>query len=334
MALNIQFQNLNQANGELLKAFNSAVASKALEAYQPLDAKERAKEKLRALQTLKQESASRTLADINLNKESLASALNKTDGPTLQAMLNLLSAKMIEQHKNTFFEVAENNAVTKVSYEEEQNEQEQEEQHEEEEQDEAQKNFTDQIVDAAEEYLKIIRDKFVKLYSGVLDTLSLQKLRKLFNDNITQLTKAIKKYAYDLPIEVLDEYLISPVYNLPTNLKKQVEENISKITNKNKKKTFTATEIKEILNSSIDSVRTDFNDMLERSITNLESSFNNKLSKEKSTKRKAKRIKRRVEQQQVLEKVDASWSPKVIVNNDINSFKAILHKQLSKNKSA
>ena len=99
MVISVQFQNLGQANTEILKAFNSANSAKALEAYQPLDAKRRKLEKLRALQILKQSSESETLADIALTTDTLTVALQKAEGATLQAMLNLLSAKMIEQNK-------------------------------------------------------------------------------------------------------------------------------------------------------------------------------------------------------------------------------------------
>ena len=40
-----------------------------------------------------------SLSDISLDDSSLAAALKNADGATLQAMLNLLSAKMIEQNK-------------------------------------------------------------------------------------------------------------------------------------------------------------------------------------------------------------------------------------------
>ena len=98
--INLQFQNLNQANSEILKAFNSANSAKALEAYQPLSTKERKLQKLKALQILKQSSDSANLQEISLDTGSLSIALTKADGATLQAMLNLLSAKMIEQNKS------------------------------------------------------------------------------------------------------------------------------------------------------------------------------------------------------------------------------------------
>ena len=99
MAITVRFQNLSHANHEILKTFNSSTAEKALEAYQPLTEKERKLRKLRALQILKESSNSNSLGEISLDNGSLSLALKNAEGATLQAMLNLLSAKMIEQNK-------------------------------------------------------------------------------------------------------------------------------------------------------------------------------------------------------------------------------------------
>lgn len=293
MALSIQFQNLNRANSEILKAFNSQNAAKALEAYQPLNAKERSRSKLKALQLLKQESSSVTLADINLNESALAASLQKADGATLQAMLNLLSAHMIEQNKN--------NILQFIDKEEERRKQKEKKQDKDQEQGKKQKQEKpkkkqketkthEDLIKAVEEYLQKAKARLIDLYDGILDAMSIENIKKFFEDSIHN----FKKYLYEMPVEFLDKNVITPIYDFPEELKKQIDVAIDKLTKRNQKRTFTAKEIRSILRSSIDTVRDEFNDIIEKSIQDLD----DKISIEKSESK--------------------DWKPTVIVNQKMN----------------
>lgn len=292
--MKIQFQNLSQANSEILKAFNSQVAGKALEAYQPLDARRRSSEKLKALQILKQKSDSTSIADIYIDTDALSKSLTQADGATLQAMLNLLSSKMIEQNKNTVFEFIDKEEE-KAKEEEKQEQESSQEQAKEEESDN--KNLVDDFVLAIEEYFRNAKERILKLYEGVLDAFSMDRIRGLFDDALVSL----KKYMYEVPVDFLDKQIITPIYDLPNNLKNYVEQNIERFTRKKEKKTFTAQEIREILGTSIDTVRAEFNDILDRSIKNLDDNFDSKIDNAQEAK-----------------EVDAKWQPKVIINQSMS----------------
>lgn len=248
--INVQFNNLAQANSEILKAFNSASSAKALEAYQPLSAKERKLEKLRALQVLKQSSGSSTLADINLNTDSLAIALQSAEGATLQAMLNLLSAKMIEQNKYTYFAKEEQAAVKQRvqekldSYQEQAEDQQESE--DESEQEEAKKNAVEQMLDAADEYFKQVKEDIFETYSKFLSAISLKNLRKAFADGL----KMLHRYIYEVPMQSFQESVIEPLNEFSKKVKSILDEGIN--FKSKSKKTFNPKEIKFLLQDSLE----------------------------------------------------------------------------------
>lgn len=252
MAINIQFQNLAAANSEILKAFNSAQSAKALEAYQPLSAKERKLQKLRALQTLKQSSDSATLADISLSTDSLAIALTKAEGATLQAMLNLLSAKMIEQNKYSFFDEEErdkikNQVQQKLDQRKEEESKQQSQEESKEEAEQAEDPFVIRLVDAALDHFKQMQESILAQYKQVLSAVSLENLRKVFNEALG----LVHKYAYEVPIESFSEYVINPINEFGDNLRHSLSKGFSfgKPTNK---KVFSHKEIKTMLQESLD----------------------------------------------------------------------------------
>ncbi len=309
MALNIQFQNLNRANSEILKAFNSQAAAKALEAFQPLEAKERARAKLRALQRLKAESKSLSLGDINLNESSLASALAKSEGAELQAMLNLLSSRMIQQNKNTILEFIEKKETKKaarkstkkkkVTSKKKKKETAQKKTKKTKKKD---KKLVDEIVKSVEDYLENVKTRMLKLYDGVLDAVSMKNIRKFFEESI----KSVKKYLYEVPVEFLDERLVTPIFNFPSQLKNQIDKTIDNLSQKDEKRTFTAKEIRGILKSSIDTVRDEFNDVLEKSIQDLDQNLQSNIEQEELEKK--------------------TWKPQVIVNQSVKEVKKKIHR--------
>lgn len=251
--ISIQFNNLAQANSEILKAFNSASSAKALEAYQPLSAKERKLEKLRALQVLKQSSASTSLADISLNTDTLAIALQKAEGATLQAMLNLLSAKMIEQNKYSYFEEEKQAAVKKRvqekldSFQEDKQQDQQQEQEEEDEEEEL--TLVAKMLDAAEEYFEQMKEDLLKSYSKILSALSLKNLRRALDDGI----KLLHRYIYEVPMESFKEAILDPIDEFKSKLKTMLDEGLDFDFAAKAKKTFNPKEIKLLLQESLTS---------------------------------------------------------------------------------
>lgn len=251
MAINIQFQNLSQANSEILKAFNSANSAKALEAYQPLDAKQRKLEKLRALQVLKQSSESETLADISLSTTSLSVALQKAEGATLQAMLNLLSAKMIEQNKYTYYDEEERKKLKqKVQAKLDQRQEEQKQQQQEPEakqEEEEKKSPLDKMVSAALTYFEELSEDLLARYQKLLSALSFDNLRKALAES----AKLLVKYAYQVPLEAFAEYIIEPIEDFAHDLREQLEDIVSGKSNNKSKKSFSSKEIKSMLQKSL-----------------------------------------------------------------------------------
>lgn len=284
VAINVRFQHLPNANNEILKAFNSNTAAKALEAYQPLDAKNRKREKLKALQILKQNSSSVTLADINLTEGSLAASLSQANGATLQAMLNLLSAKMIEQNKYTIFERAKESEehkdklirrVQEKSQEEDSessNESDKEDQNEddektiEEQKQKANQELVKALLNSVKLHLDQIKEDILRAYNNVLDVFSLKRLRAALDESI----KSIKKYIFEQPAEYIDEKLINPIINLPQKMKDYVDTNISqfKQSKDSSELSFSANEIRDILKKSTSEA---LNDSLKNSIKVLKS---------------------------------------------------------------
>ncbi|MDA1020966.1 MAG: hypothetical protein O2962_05395 [Cyanobacteria bacterium] len=244
--INVQFNNLAQANSEILKAFNSSSSAKALEAYQPLSAKQRKLEKLRALQVLKQSSASTSLADISLTTSSLSVALQSAEGATLQAMLNLLSAKMIEQNKYTYFEEEDKDAVKKRiqakldSYQEkEEPEQEPEEEDE---------KLVTKMLDAAAQYFEQIKEDLIESYSKVLSAISLKNLKAALDDGL----KLVHRYIYEVPMQSFKEAVLDPIDEFKSKLKTMLDEGIDFNFAAKAKKTFNPKEIKSLLQDSLE----------------------------------------------------------------------------------
>jgi hypothetical protein len=260
VVIQIQFQNLPSANNEILKAFNSQNAAKALEAYQPLSIKERKREKLRALQLLKQTSYSATLADISLGSDTLALALARAEGATLQAMLNLLSAKMIEQNKYMAYaqakaeqerREAEEKAKLEVAAiaQEEQDQQKEDEQAEQlvAELEKQRRDYVQELLVTATDYLNQLRAEVNKVYARVLDAVSLEHIQEYIEHSI----KTIRKYVYEMPLENFNEHVLEPLREMPIKVKKFIDIKIKSALEQDIKTTFSADEIKAILNRSM-----------------------------------------------------------------------------------
>jgi hypothetical protein len=273
--ISVQFQNLSQANSEILKAFNSATSAKALEAYQPLSTKERKREKLKALQILKASSESPTLADISLPTDSLAIALQKAEGATLQAMLNLLSAKMIEQNKYTYFDQEK-----QIDLKEEQGE-DKEQAKQEEQAKEQKKSAVDQLVEAAATYFKELQEAIIERYSKTMSMMSLENLRKALDESV----KVIVRYAYEVPIESFKEYVIDPINEFGTKVTEYIDEGLKNGFISKSKKTFNHKEIRSMLQQTLSTER---EEKLENSVLMLDRSLRARaqmhIAKQKFTK--------------------------------------------------
>ena len=249
MAINVTFSNISQANSEILKAFNSNTSAKALEAYQPLTSKQRKLEKLRALQILKKSSDSATLADISLETDSLAVALKNAEGATLQAMLNLLSAKMIEQNKYIYSsknQAEDIKAKVKQKLEERQEQQQGNKKQQEQEQQEPEENAIDKLVNAVVTYFEEIRDDFIEKYKKFLDAVSLENLQKAFKEGVD----LVRRYTLEAPVELFNEYVVEPINDFRENLQKLIENSLQTKVKTVSSKTFSANDIKSMLNKS------------------------------------------------------------------------------------
>jgi hypothetical protein len=256
VAINIQFQNISQANSEILKAFNSTNSAKALEAYQPLDSKERKLEKLRALQILKQSSNSATLADISLSTTTLSIALQNAEGATLQAMLNLLSAKMVEQNKYTYYDEEDRKKLR----EKVQQKLDQQKEKNQENQNQDSKNTPEQEDSAVEKFVQAVQTYFEDIYNDILDNyknilsaLSFQNLKKAFSESV----RTIARLAYETPIEAFREFVIEPIEDFRDQLKSKLDEVARQGLQKSKsKRAFSAGEIKAMLQKSLTTSKT------------------------------------------------------------------------------
>jgi hypothetical protein len=249
VAINVTFSNISQANSEILKAFNSNTSAKALEAYQPLTSKQRKLEKLRALQILKKSSDSATLADISLETDSLAVALKNAEGATLQAMLNLLSAKMIEQNKYIYSsknQAEDIKAKVKQKLEERQEQQQGNKKQQEQEQQEPEENAIDKLVNAVVTYFEEIRDDFIEKYKKFLDAVSLENLQKAFKEGVD----LVRRYTLEAPVELFNEYVVEPINDFRENLQKLIENSLQTKVKTVSSKTFSANDIKSMLNKS------------------------------------------------------------------------------------
>jgi hypothetical protein len=248
VVINIQFQNISQANSEILKAFNSANSARALEAYQPLDAKERKLEKLRALQILKQSSNSPTLADISLTTTTLSTALQNAEGATLQALLNLLSAKMIEQNKYTYFNEEDRKKLRAKVQQKLDQHQEKNQENPDQKQDQDEDSAIDKLAKAAQSYFEDIYNDLIEKYKKVLSAVSLENLRKAFAESL----KTILRLAYETPIEAFREFVIEPIEDFRASLKTKLDElSLQGLQKSKSKKSFSAGEIKSMLQKSI-----------------------------------------------------------------------------------
>lgn len=251
MAINVTFNNISQANSEILKAFNSSTSAKALEAYQPLTTKQRKLEKLRALQILKQSSESATLADISLETDSLSIALGKADGATLQAMLNLLSAKMIEQNKYVYTSESETEDLKekvkqKLQSKKEDPKKDQKKEEKSKKDDSEQEQAIDKLVNAVVTYFEEIRDDFIEKYKKFLDAVSLKNIQQAFKDGAA----LIRRYTVEAPIEFFNEYVVEPIHDFRENLKDLIDNSINPKTKTVSTKSFSSVDIKSMLNKS------------------------------------------------------------------------------------
>lgn len=232
MAITVRFQNLSHANHEILKTFNSSTAEKALEAYQPLTEKERKLRKLRALQILKESSNSNSLGEISLNNSSLALALKNAEGATLQAMLNLLSAKMIEQNKILINQKAqeikdkdEEERKAKLEAEKRAWEESQREllgNEEEEKEAEAEKSLVETIIEDIVGKFEDLKKFTLKTYQNTLDFFTLKRLKQFYDDAIDM----IKDFLYRQPREYFETEVINPIREIPSRIQNYIENNI------------------------------------------------------------------------------------------------------------
>ena len=231
MAINVRFQNLSYANHEILKTFNSSNAEKALEAYQPLTEKQRKLRKLRALQILKRSSASSSLAEISLDDESLAVALKSADGATLQAMLNLLSAKMIEQNKLLVNQKskeskakAEEERKTKLAAEKKAWEEEQARLAEEPESEEESENkaLVDEIIENIVDRFESLKKYTLEAYQNTLDFFTLKRLKQFYDDAID----FMKDFLYRQPLDYLQNEVLEPILEVPEKIQDYIETNV------------------------------------------------------------------------------------------------------------
>ena len=232
MAITVRFQNLSHANHEILKTFNSSTAEKALEAYQPLTEKERKLRKLRALQILKESSNSNSLGEISLDNSSLSLALKNAEGATLQAMLNLLSAKMIEQNKILINQKAqeikdkdEEERKAKLEAEKRAWEESQREllgNEEEEKEAEAEKSLVETIIEDIVGKFEDLKKFTLKTYQNTLDFFTLKRLKQFYDDAIDM----IKDFLYRQPREYFETEVINPIREIPSRIQNYIENNI------------------------------------------------------------------------------------------------------------
>ncbi|NBV99954.1 MAG: hypothetical protein EBR67_10720 [Proteobacteria bacterium] len=232
MAITVRFQNLSHANHEILKTFNSSTAEKALEAYQPLTEKERKLRKLRALQILKESSNSNSLGEISLDNSSLSLALKNAEGATLQAMLNLLSAKMIEQNKILVNQKAqeikdkdEEERKAKLEAERRAWEESQREllgNEEEQEEAEAEKSLVETIIEDIVGKFEDLKKFTLKTYQNTLDFFTLKRLKQFYDDAIDM----IKDFLYRQPREYFETEIIKPIREIPSRIQNYIENNI------------------------------------------------------------------------------------------------------------
>jgi len=232
MAITVRFQNLSHANHEILKTFNSSTAEKALEAYQPLTEKERKLRKLRALQILKESSSSNSLGEISLDNNSLSLALKNAEGATLQAMLNLLSAKMIEQNKILVNQKAqeikdkdEDERKARLEAEKKAWEESQREllgNEEEEKEAEAEKGLVETIIEDIVGRFEDLKKFTLKTYQNTLDFFTLKRLKQFYDDGI----EMIKDFLYRQPREYFETEVIKPIREIPSKIQNYIENNI------------------------------------------------------------------------------------------------------------
>jgi hypothetical protein len=232
MAITVRFQNLSHANHEILKTFNSSTAEKALEAYQPLTEKERKLRKLRALQILKESSSSNSLGEISLDNSSLSLALKNAEGATLQAMLNLLSAKMIEQNKILVNQKAqeikdkdEDERKARLEAEKKAWEESQREllgNEEEEKEAEAEKGLVETIIEDIVGRFEDLKKFTLKTYQNTLDFFTLKRLKQFYDDGI----EMIKDFLYRQPREYFETEVIKPIREIPSKIQNYIENNI------------------------------------------------------------------------------------------------------------
>lgn len=227
MAINVRFQNLSYANHEILKTFNSASAEKALEAYQPLTEKQRKLRKLRALQLLKKSSNSGSLSDISLDDSSLVAALKSAEGATLQAMLNLLSAKMIEQNKLLITKKTEEVKVKeeeerKAKLEAEKRAWIEEQARLSEEEEEEDKTLIEELIETVVNKFEDLKKYTLEAYQNTLDFFTLKRLKQFYDDAI----EFMKDFLYRQPLEYLQNELIEPILEIPNKIQNHIETNV------------------------------------------------------------------------------------------------------------
>lgn len=238
MAINVRFQNLSYANHEILKTFNSASAEKALEAYQPLTEKQRKLRKLRALQLLKKSSDSSSLSEISLDDTSLAAALKSAEGATLQAMLNLLSAKMIEQNKLLISKKTEEHKAreeeerkAKLEAEKKSWEEEQAKLYKERTQEEEDKTLIEELIETIVNKFEDLKKYTLEAYQNTLDFFTLKRLKQFYVDAID----FMKDFLYKQPLEYLQNELIDPILEIPNKIQNHIENSVKESIDKYKR---------------------------------------------------------------------------------------------------
>ena len=92
----------------------------------------------------------------------------------------------------------------------------------------------EEYVDAVAAYIDQLKEQTVNFYSKILDTLSLKSIRKAFDESIAML----RKYAYDMPVEFIEENVVHPISSFPGKVKEYVDYQVNNIWTKTPDKSF------------------------------------------------------------------------------------------------
>ena len=123
----------------------------------------------------------------------------------------------------------------------------------------------EEYVDAVAAYIDQLKEQTVNFYSKILDTLSLKSIRKAFDESIAML----RKYAYDMPVEFIEENVVHPISSFPGKVKEYVDYQVNNIWTKTPDKSFSAEDIRDILNKALEA-KVENNSKLEQTVMNMD----------------------------------------------------------------